>query len=304
MGLSAVAKSHISISKRFSAPRPPKGRKGISGNGKRMAKSSVKLMEQGYGNDRLFFGTTTCPPLALDEELKLSNNWSSIQKNFKTELGRRLESKGAPSEMVLITEIQPKRYKRTGRVSLHIHFIIVNRDYNGARWYLQRSDLNHIWQTVLSNKLNRSITVTSACQLDPCKKSASNEAGKYLSKGGKIIQDITKDGKSHFLPSNWYNISASLKAEVKEKTKTYSNRSIELFHDNLELFKFHGFIGYRLNYRKFYDERSPTKFREFCVGAAGFIKDEFIEEFKGYFENENSMAIFIGLLRLDLPKSA
>lgn len=296
MGLSAVNKSHNPLYKRLPAKRKRRGSNGISANGKRLVRSAIKEMEQTHGIGRLFVGTVTLPGQTVAELETVIQYWSSILKNFKTAIQRHLEAKGCPTEGVYVTEIQPKRYQRTGQVCPHIHFVVVNRDYDGAQWALQRKDLDAIWRTVLSNKLNRPIAVNAACNLEPCRKSAANEMGKYLSKGGDILKQIKLDGKIEQLPKTWLNISQSLKDRVKAKTKTYENKSVEIFFDNLDLIKANGYGDYRYINRQVYDPTSPTNYRTICVGATAYIRDDFIELFKILFESESEMQVFIELL--------
>ena len=302
MGLSAVSNSHNPYPKGFAAPRSRKGLRGIRPRAKCAVRSAVKLMEDLYGIERLFLGTVTVPPLTEAELLTLNQSWSSVVKSFKIAVRRALLAAGMPEEMVIVTEVQPKRYSRTGRVYLHLHFVIVNRAYQGAAWALQRSDLNRIWLTTLSNKLNRPVSAAAACQLDPCRKSATNEIGKYLSKGGSIIEKIKLDGKAEFLPQSWHSITKGLRDLVKVTTEKHQNESVNLFVDNIQLFNAHNLTDIKPIYRKINDDSRFGKFIVICVGYHGHIKDDFASKFRKLLGSITEMLDFIELLYLKLPE--
>jgi hypothetical protein len=301
MGLSAVPNSHNSPPKGFSAPRTRKGLRGIRPKAKCAVRSAVKFLETIHGIDCLFLGTVTVPPLTDAELLTLNQSWPSVVSSFKIAVRRQLIAAGMPEEMVIVTEVQPKRYSQTGRVYLHLHFVIVNRAYKGSRWALQRSDLNRIWLTALSNKLNRPIAAAAACQLDPCHKSATNEIGKYLSKGGSIIEDIKRDGKAEFLPKSWYSITKGLRSLVNATTEKHQNECVNLFVDNIELFNVNNLTDIKPIYRRIYDDSRFGKFIVICVGYHGHIKDDFASKFRSLLGSKAEMLDFIGLLSLETP---
>jgi hypothetical protein len=304
MGLSAVAKSHNPAPKGFSAKRNRKGLRGISANARRVIRSAGKVMEQQYGTDCLFFATLTTPPLLDIELLRLNRSWRSIQKSVKTRITERLVAYGLPPEMLMVTEVQPKRYKSTGQVCLHLHIAFVNRRYDGAPWAIQHADMDKIWQTILSNKLNRPISITTACNLQPVRHSVSNELGKYFSKSSKITAQICADGKGNYLPENWWNCTQATRKKVKEQTKTHNGKAAELFYDNLELFKEHGYAEFQHIIVRIPDDRNSTKYQLITVGAAGWVKDDFIEIFRGLLSSETCMGTFIGYLSQKTVKVA
>lgn len=302
MGLLAVTNSHNPVPSVISAPRTRKGLKGIGSNARRNIRSAVKLLEERYGKGRLGFATFTLPALFDIDLLTLSKSWPAVQKNLKTDLQRHLRSRGMPDEMVMVTEVQKGRYEKTGQVCLHIHAVFVNSEGSGCVWAIQRDEMTSLWETVLSNKLNRPVSAPNACQLVQCRKSVANELGKYLSKGGSIIEKIKLDGKAEFLPKNWYSITQGLRNAVKATTEKHQNECVNLFVDNIELFNAHNLTDIKPIHRKIYDDSRFGKFIVICVGYSGHIKDDFASKFRELLGSKTKMLDFIELLYLKLPE--
>jgi len=55
-----------------------------------------------------------------------------------------------------------------------------------------------------------------------------------MSKGGKITANIIDAGRSHFLPSAWYGVSASLRRQIKESIENLTPQQAYYFLENLE----------------------------------------------------------------------
>jgi hypothetical protein len=301
MGLLAVPNSHTSSPVGISEPRTRKGLQGIGSNARRCIRSAVKLMEKLYGVGRLAFATFTLPVLFEIDLLTISKGFSSVMKTVKTTLQRHLKARGMPEEMIMVAEVQKGRYEKYGQVCLHIHAVFVNSEGAGCVWAIQRDEMTSIWETVLSNKLNRPVSAPNACQLVQCRKSVANELGKYLSKGGSIIEDIKRAGKADFLPQSWYSITKGLRELVKATTEKHQNECVNLFVDNLQLFNVNNLTDIKPIYRQIPDDSRFGKFITICVGYSGHIKDDFASKFRQLLGSKTEMLDFIGILSLKNP---
>lgn len=298
-GLSAVSKSHSPSYVHLSAPRPLRGKKGISTKQKRAVRQSCHVLENRAPVNHYVFATATIPSgLNLFELKTLCVGWADIRKAFKQSLQKYLEKLNLPSDFIIITEIQEKRYLKEGRVYPHLHVVF---NYSGQYFLLKNFQkwIDEIWSRILSNKLNRKIETPYACNVQQVKKSLANELSKYLSKGGKIVDRIIKDGRSESLPNFQAIISTDLRKECEKNILKFEGEAISLFEDNFELLKEAGFVSGKRIYVQIWDETSPTNYREICVGIAGYVKKPHISIFEHLFSSPEMMKGLIEIIERD-----
>lgn len=214
---------------RLSIPhkRKKKGLKGISSTAKHKVKSAVWLLEKKYGRSRMTFNTVTIPPLPELEARILHSHWGEFVRRFNQEIKRELERKGATTRHIVeVSEIQEKRYRKHGFPYLHLHFVIVGKSAIGA-YYLHPTRVRKIVQNTVESLLKgifEKFEIPCALQLDgiswnsclnmqPVKKSVVSYIGKYMSKGGKIVDEVAKE-LPDCLPDQWHYVESGLKKIV------------------------------------------------------------------------------------------
>lgn len=215
------------------------GLKGITSNGKRMVRSGSALLERKYGKERLGFFTATLPSKkhGIDEIdlLYLAENWNLVVKRFFQEIVRELERQDAPTELITVTEIQEKRWKRHRQVAPHLHWVMVAK--SGGRqwhWYLTTQWLSETWNRILANILEREVgSLGSAGSVDGkrIKKSATRYISKYMSKGGKLLGEIKEKSTPETLPSQWWASYGGLRVLIKKNIVNLTQDVIKKYQE-------------------------------------------------------------------------
>ncbi len=218
-----------------------RGLKGITAYGKRMVKSAYAILQQRHGHKNLTFGTLTLPALTQGQLLMVSESWGHLKGRFSEELSRLLRRRGLDTDWVDVTEIQAKRWRRRKEVALHLHYLHQGRR-PGEDWAIAPSEIKEIWQRLLENLLGVEIDCSTATRIEQVKINAAHYLSKYMSKGGKITADIIDAGRSHFLPSAWYGVSASLRRQIKESIENLTSQQAHFFLDNLEYLRHLGVV--------------------------------------------------------------
>lgn len=215
--------------------RARKGLKGITSHGKRMVRSGAALLEKKYGRRRLAMLTVTIPPLGEINDRLIAMYWGELMKAYIGEIKREFTRvTSCPFEFVYCTEIQPSRYRRSGSVGLHAHFVYVCRGIRGG-FYASASWFRSCLQRVLGNVLARAasdtqldggvqpeIDTSAAIDTSVIRKSAAKYLGKYMSKGGVLVAEIAASSLRDCLPYQWWGISAGLRACVRQGIRTLS----------------------------------------------------------------------------------
>jgi hypothetical protein len=214
------------------------GQNGITGAGKLRVKDGAAIMEQQYGRRSLSFATITLPPMQPKLFERACKNWGEIVRRMVEEIKRELVRKGAPPEIVYCTEIQEERYKKYGVVAPHLHLVWyaydrVTKTEDGKRKYAINADwLRELVKRILTKVVGvKKIKTNASCDIQKVKKSAVGYLGKYMSKGGKIIETIKKDGKQSMLPRSWWGMTKELRVKVISSIKTIDNiGAVNLFY--------------------------------------------------------------------------
>jgi hypothetical protein len=301
MGLSALVISHRPIQKR------KKGLKGITSKGKKLVRSCAAMMEDRYGRGRLSFITCTMPPIAPDgiatgqcvtqaESEKIALNWPELQRQFWQTVARRLAREGLPTDYVSVNEVQEQRFRRTGEVALHNHGLFVGR-HPKQMWVIGPNEFRSMWERIISNCIERPISLPAATQIDSLRKSCKAEMGKYISKGCKITNAVIEAGKGYLLPTAWYNASKTLKAEVKAATKIYRDGFAEWIEENRWILRQEKMLSYtevRIKMQYTTDFGETWKERERTVGIAGrFTSELALQKARSWFESGASLDLIL-----------
>ena len=222
----AIARFPLSLTKVAILNSPPRKRKGLGGMSRKTGnkiKASAAVMERSWGRDCLSFLTLTLPPEALlapegSGETISGKSWAALIHRFNVSLRRLLERQGVKPEWVYCSEVQEGRYKRTGQVALHAHYLVGGRNGVGMPWAVSIADFRDAWARAIEATVGRSLTTAPVVDVQRVKKSCVAYLGKYLSKGGEIVDAVIEGGDAHQLPSHWWGSTAGLKKEVVLQT--------------------------------------------------------------------------------------
>ena len=268
MGLSDAINSHR-FPPKVVKKRAKRGAKGITAYNKKMVKSCAFLLERDHSKNCLSFLTATLPAFASPSDLKLiCSSWSELIRQMVQELRRLLARRGYCTDMVYITEIQEDRYANSGEVAPHLHLVMVGKKSRWQKGYaISKLEVRLIWERLLSNILGRKITCIAATRVERPRKSLQGELGSYLSKGGKMIEQIIKDGNGDQLPSSYVGANLDLKNAVKAEIKVLTGIDAQNFVDSLTDLKDSG-----LAYFKPIMWQIPNSDREIAIGFVGWVR--------------------------------
>lgn len=203
--LSNVSKSPIAAKR---------GQKGITRHGRNLIESAAVLVERRYERRLLSFGTVTLPNAPVEQLRSVASHWSAVVKQFVKNLTRGLEAQNLPSFVFGVTEIQEKRFEKTGVPALHLHFVFVGRNSIQSAWQVSRKNIRKWWQKALSAYISADVDFSATENVQQIKKSAAAYLGKYLSKGSAVISKVIEQSDKDWIPSAWYTISHSLRRKV------------------------------------------------------------------------------------------
>lgn len=204
------------------------GTNGITSFGARRVRNAAYLIEKGVPIGCAVFSTCTVPSLPIEDMRSIHERWHKVVEVFRRKLTRALRKKGLSGESVTVSEIQGKRYERTGIPVLHIHTVFHGRTRTGKP-AISTKEHDDMWRDALMVGVIGPMTkLGSACNLQWVKKSAQGYLGKYMSKGTKVVRRLCKTGFTGWLPKQWWSVSRSLGARVDEET-----RQIDEFADTL-----------------------------------------------------------------------
>lgn len=202
---------------------PRYGLKGITSKGKRAVRNACYLLEKETARRFLTFATVTLPELEYHQMLIVHMNWNKVVEAYRREVRRELIKQGLSGEIIGVTEIQPKRWEKTGLPVLHCHFVWHGRN-RGVDWAVGTQRHDEIWKSaVLSVVPNVIADFSSAANMQPVKKSAENYLSKYMSKGGASVAAVVSAGLSDLLPRQWWSCSRSLSRRIANQLRIFSS---------------------------------------------------------------------------------
>lgn len=208
LGLSLLTKSRT---------KAKRGSKGISRYGSRMVRNAAYVLERDCDRRRLSFATLTLPRMSDEQVAAVAENWSAIVKRFTERLKRHLVRLGLPGEIVSVTEVQEKRFSRTGQVAYHLHSVFQGSQRTNGGWALKWTDLRRYWSEAVSTSVPNECDWSACENIQRVKKSAAGYLGKYMSKGVRTMATIVS---AIPIPSAWWSCTQSLRARVKKETIT------------------------------------------------------------------------------------
>jgi hypothetical protein len=243
LGLSMPVKSHKCI------PEAPetRERKGQSftSYGRRLVRNGAWWLQQTFGRQRLSFLTATLPDEAL-ELMAIAEDgaglWAEIIRQYEQWLKRRLRAAGLCDFIVGVTEVQERRWSETQKVGLHLHWVFQGRSAHNSAWIIKKEDFAKAWLKIVSNVVGSDIESKSATRVERIKKSIENYLSKYMSKGGRIIEEVIEAGKRNLLPTSWWNVSFELRRMIKAMIVPVSEAAKYALYDTRNALKDQGII--------------------------------------------------------------
>ncbi|HEY9299658.1 MAG TPA: hypothetical protein VIQ31_25500 [Phormidium sp.] len=204
----------------------------------------MTIQEEIIGKENIALGTCTIPTLDDEAHDRVVKNWSEIERQFLQEIKRELERNGLSELIVCVTEIQEKRTRETGKVYPHLHLTYAGREHRYQKWAIPKEKFQAIWQRILSNFAGCEVDCKSATNVQKVKFSVKRYLSKYMSKGGKILEEIKEAGLSEYIPRSWFYCTRSLKQAAKAAIEKLSSKVSEFVYDNREYLKSIGLLAW------------------------------------------------------------
>ena len=203
-----------------SSQRGKYGRGGITSYGKKMVRSGAVILQEEWGIGRTGFATLTLPSFPSEVEAVICEQWGDIVRCFFQEFKRHMQRCGGDERYVCVSEIQSERFQNRGEIGLHLHFIYKARPRaRGQDWYMSANWARETWRRILANRI-RDICADiplPRCELEMVRKSASGYLGKYMSKGGEVLERVKEAMPALALPSQWWGCDASTRGNIKKR---------------------------------------------------------------------------------------
>lgn len=199
--------------------RARKGLRGITPHGARMVRNAAYLLERELGRARCVFATVTVPNLPMHQMRRIHEQWHQIVERYRLNIRRLIERHGLRCEMVTVSEIQEKRYERTGLPVLHLHSVFGGKTFCG-HWAMTVEEHDEVWRRALNAVDGVHVKeVPSSCNLQRVKKSAECYLGKYMTKGCKVVSELSGTKFEGWIPKHWWNCTRSLRSRIDQQTR-------------------------------------------------------------------------------------
>ncbi len=203
--------------------RAKRGQKGISRHGRLLVRNAAFLMERANALDTVSFLTTTLPPMGIEQNRYVVENWHRVVKNFNLRLTRKLQAEGLSGEIVGVTEVQEGRLSANADfIGLHLHLLFVGRKAFKS-WAVSTSEVELFWKEALgsvSKRVEENCDFSRSTNMQRLKVSGAAYIGKYLSKGFKTVETLKTLNPEITLPACWYTCSLSLRHKVEKLQRT------------------------------------------------------------------------------------
>ena len=198
-------------------------RAGLTAYARRSLRSAAVLLEKQFGRSCLTFGTLTLPRLpGLFLFERVTSLWPRIVDAFLKNFRRVLRESGLSEQVLLVSELQTRRWNKTGEHAWHLHFLSPGRVPKGA-WRFSPSRLALLWGRVVSNALGIDFDPAhwaASVRLEVPRKAVVRYLSKYLSKGVSPSGEEDSEGIPK-LPSYW-SLSRELRRLVRESLLKFS----------------------------------------------------------------------------------
>lgn len=216
-------------------PTRKNGKKGITAYGKRVVRNLAQYIQEKHGRKRVGFFTLTLPELPPPVLVAVCQKWSDLQRKYFQKLARYHKKLKKPFYYVSVTEIQSRRWERTGNPGYHIHYVcpVYKMSFSRGDYLVTAEWMREAWQSVLQNFINslqldgvEYICTAPRVGCELIKKSASAYLGKYMSKGGDLVSEVVAEMGEDCIPGQWWSCSSCLRRWFKSAIRPLSPDTI------------------------------------------------------------------------------
>ena len=194
------------------------GSRGITRYGRRAVRNIAWLLQERYTRKRLGFVTCTLPSFPEEIHRLINLYWNEVTRRFYQKLKRLAEKRDHEFLYTGVTEIQEKRFEKSGIPCPHLHFVYLCRPNPRSTPIFSVFDLWCAWNKSIVEVVDLytpgytldTPLATGSCHVQTVKKSAANYLGKYLSKGSKTLKAMQEAGWCDF-PKQWWTASMQCK---------------------------------------------------------------------------------------------
>lgn len=222
--------------------------KSMTKNMARNIRNGVFLLEKTKHKANLSFLTLTIPTLLPENHASVLRSWAKMTDSILKWLRKHLAKKGIILQYVYCTEIQPKRYERTGYLAPHLHIVFVGRAGNKHPWAITPKAVRKAWARIIAGVLptDEKFETGALENLQRIKQSAARYLSKYMSKGSCSIARSDSNGQSSLLHTQWggmdrqtardikiYTIRLGTDGALREIVVSFTNSLEQLFNAGL-----------------------------------------------------------------------
>jgi hypothetical protein len=184
-----------------------------------MLRSAAFIVERDYGKEDLCFATLTLPRLGVDARRRIQASWATLLNRFLEWVTRKLEAAGRPLKVFGCVEVQSKRLVDSGEGYLHLHAIWPSHSNQAGRaWAVTWEELASWWKSAIERFACVSLSSYPRVQTSPLELGAEQYLGKYLSKGGGLIEEFIKVEGEESCPTAWWFMSRPMKTAIFDET--------------------------------------------------------------------------------------
>lgn len=248
-----------------------------------MVRNGAAKLEREHGKQNIAFVTNTLPDLPWYEMEVIKEGLPEILRQWKQAVERDLRRAGIKPEVVYVVQIHPKRYEKTGEIIPHVHAVFQSRKHYWDKYAISTERNSELWNRAVSNVLGRRIEMPYASNIQKVKKSAEKYLATYMTLGGKIAAQVTKDDEKQWLPKQWWGMTRSLSIWIKENTKLLSYKDKQFIKENYNDFKAdinHSPFSW-LHEHKLQSTEPGKEHETFAVAILGKVREKFMSMFEG-----------------------
>jgi hypothetical protein len=281
----------------YSTADPPSpsrnGQKGMSSKTRRDVVSCVGYLFGTYDRLCLSFITLTLPALSPDDLVKCCQGFSVLVHMVNKRIRERLQDGGATGDYQAVIEIQEERWKKWGQVAPHIHLLCQGRLWRNRPWIITKEWLDNTWANVLANCLGHPVPAKACCRIEVPRKGLRGEMGKYLTKGGQILEEIKDAGKGDLLPHQWQSRYSPMMKRVKEARIHLKGEQATWIDRHLPELRAEGLLTFWWVKRPVVDRVTGEITKQICGAAGRFTSKQAMKTVLERAEQGVKMPVFV-----------
>lgn len=211
-----------------------KGLKGITFKARNQIKDACIILERMFGTNNLSFLTVTLPTLPPADHIKIISMWSEVRRRYMEKLRTLINKRKGSALFITVTELQEERGSRENHVYPHLHITFPGRGSRYSKWIITKGEARELWRQTLKSVLKYSPDCSAATRIEQVKYSVEGYLAKYMSKGGKTLQQIKDKGMEEYIPHSWVYMSDDLREAANNSVEKFEDKVSEFIFDNHE----------------------------------------------------------------------